>query len=196
MKCLSDNLGGLCNNPRTCPGPPPGIWYDVYRDGIDIGNVCLTNRDAEDLGVLTIELVIEAFERLGWPASELSIEPPDGETLVNFDTNFFTTNTQPTQQTVTLVSQQVTIEATPVEYLWVFGDGDSLATQTPGAAYPDLEVTHRYTVADAFAPRVDTTYAGRYRVGGGPWQDIPQTRVIAGASVSLAVLEAAPRLVG
>ena len=53
-----------------------------------------------------------------------------GRTLINFDTNFYTTNTHPTTQTVTLIGQQVTIEATPTEYTWHFGSGEG--DQTTG----------------------------------------------------------------
>ena len=108
-----------------------------------------------------------AFERLGWPPSPLVVQPPKGRTLVNFDTNFYTTNTHPTTQTVTLIGQPVTIEATPTEYGWHFGDGDGdgdLATSDPGAAYPDLRVTYRYQRVGTVRASVDTTYTGRYRV--------------------------------
>ncbi len=140
-----------------------------------------------------------AFERLAWPASPLVVQPPDGRTLVNFDTNFYTTNTHPTTQTVTLLGQPVTIEATPTQYRWHFGaaasDGD-LTTTDPGAAYPDLRVTYRYLRVGAVSPSVDTTYAGRYRVGSGGWHAIPATLTVPGAPVALEVVSATPHLVG
>ncbi len=87
---------------------------------------CLTDQEAKRLGGLTPGLVQHAFERLAWPASDLVVQPPNGKTLVNFDTNFYTTNAHPTTRTVTLLGQQVTIEATPTEYTWHFGsDGGS-----------------------------------------------------------------------
>ncbi len=138
-----------------------------------------------------------AFESLAWPASPLVVQPPKGRTLVNFDTNFYTTNTQATTQTVTLIGQPVTIEATPTEYGWHFGAGTGdLTTTDPGAAYPDLRVTYRYQRVGTVRPSLDTTYAGRYRVGDGPWRAIPATVTVPGAAVNLQVLSATPHLVG
>src|SRR5206468_1583314 len=98
-----------------------------------------------------------------------------GRTLVNFATNFLTTNTEPTTQAVTLLGQRVEIEATPQSWVWHYGDGGSDTTSSPGAAYPDLEVTHTYLDAVQVSPSVDTVYSGRYRINGGGWQAIPDT---------------------
>jgi hypothetical protein len=93
----------------------------------------------------------------------------------------------------------VTIEATPTQYVWHFGsgsdDGDR-ATTDPGAAYPDLRVTYRYLHVGDVSPSVDTTYSGRYRVGNGPWRQIPATLTVPGAPVALQVVSATPHLVG
>jgi hypothetical protein len=140
--------------------------------------------------------VAREMRRLSWPTAELQVQPPDGQTLINFDTNFFTDNTAPTTRTVTLVGQQVTIEATPVGYTWRFGDGTSDTTSSPGAAYPDLDVTHDYTDPGAVSPSVDTTYEGRYRINGGQWEAIPGSLTVAGEAIGLRVRSASPHLVG
>jgi hypothetical protein len=124
------------------------------------------------------------------------VQPPDGRTLVNFDTNFYTANDHPTTQTVTLLGQRITIEATPTSYTWHFGDDGTLTTRDAGAAYPDLRVTHRYAHVGALTPSVDTTYSGRFRVGNGSWQQIPDTLTVPGNPVALQVLSATPHLVG
>ena len=90
----------------------------------------------------------------------------------------------------------MTIEATPTSYSWHFGDDGGLTTTDPGAPYPDLRVTHRYRRVGSVAPSVDTTYAGRYRVGNGSWQTIPDTLTVPGAPVDLQVVSATPHLVG
>ena len=46
------------------------------------------------------------------------------------------------------------------------------------------------------APSVDTTYSGRFHVGNGSWQAIPDTLTVAGAPVDLQVVSATPHLVG
>jgi hypothetical protein len=201
-------VGGtaLCAEPATCNiGGHPDSLFNVFEDDrpdpLD-WQACLTQQEARRLGGLTPGMVQRAFQRLSWPASTLVVQPPRGRTLVNFDTNFYTTNTHPTTRTVTLIGQQVTIEATPTQYTWHFGGGDDsgdggdISTTDPGAPYPDLRVTHRYTRVGSVAPSVDTTYSGRFRVGNGAWQTIPDTLTVPGAPVDLAVVSATPHLVG
>ena len=198
-------IGGLalCYQPGTCnidghDGNLFNVYQDADPDPLD-WQACLTNREAKHLGGLTPGAVAHAFQRLAWPASPLVVQPPQGETLVNFDTNFYTNNTAPTTQMVTLIGQPVTIEATPTQYTWHFAsgstDGDRITTD-PGAAYPDLRVTYRYLHVGGVRPSVDTTYSGRYRVGNGGWRQIPNTLTVAGAPVDLQVVSATPHLVG
>jgi hypothetical protein len=198
-------MGGAvtCQSAATCPDPPGTFLFDVLRSPdvepptwTVIGQTCLTQEQAGDLGAITPGMVLEAFRALSWPEPQLSVQPPDGETLVNFDTNFFTTLTEPETQTVTLIGIQVTIEATPRDYLWHFGDGADETTSSPGSAYPQLEITHRFTRKGELSPSVDVVYAGRYRIGGGGWTDIPGTLTVPGPAVALRVLEAKPQLVG
>jgi hypothetical protein len=150
--------------------------------------------DAEPVA-LTIGHIRSAFARLPLPASELVIQPPDGLTLVNFDTNFYTPSTEPITKRVRLLGRAVTIEATPSEYHWTFGDGSSLVTTDPGAPYPALTVTHNYLQKDTYAPALDTVYTGRFRVGDGPGRTIPGTVTIDGAPQRLRAIEAQPKLV-
>lgn len=146
--------------------------------------------------VLTVGLIRRAFAELELPAGQLVVQPPDGLTLVNFDTNFYTTSTEPIARTVTLLGQRVTLEATPATYHWDFGDGRTLSTPEPGAPYPRLDVTHNYLRTGTYRPSLSTTYTGRYRVGGGAWQEIPGTVTIDGAGQALRAIEAQPKLVG
>jgi hypothetical protein len=194
--CKTDNA--------TCPATPTcrdGLVYNIFEDGVKLAwQACLSQDQADRINGLTPGLVRRAFRRLSWPASELVVQPPKGRTLVNFDTNFYTTNDHPITRTVTLIGQRVTIEATPRQYTWHFGDtlddSGALSTTDPGAAYPDLRVTHRYARVGDVRPSVDTTYSGRYRVGNGRWQPIPDTLTVAGAAVDLQVVSATPHLVG
>ncbi|MFN8196325.1 MAG: hypothetical protein U0R80_18820 [Nocardioidaceae bacterium] len=214
QRCKDESPDGVCFNPVDCvtEAGTPGTLYNVFRTPLPAGDrelygvACLTAGEAGSLGAITPALVFAAMQRLTWPRSELTIQPPDGETLVNLETNFFTTNTEPTTQVVTLLGQRVEIEATPSSYVWHWsgagevGDGEdagSLETDGPGAAYPDLEVTHTYRDGDVTVhPWVDTVYSGRYRVNGDGWTVIPQTLTVEGDPVELRVLEARPVLVG
>lgn len=145
--------------------------------------------------VLTLGLIRSAFAELRLPAGDLVIQPPDGTTLVNFDTNFYTPATAPLTRTVTLLGQRVTLEATPSRYRWEFGDGKARTTTEPGSPYPRLEVTHSYLRTGTYRPRLATTYTGRYRVAGRGWRPIPGTVTIQGAAQSLRAIEARPTLV-
>jgi hypothetical protein len=135
------------------------------------------------------------LRRIDLPPSELQIQPPKGRTLVNFDTNFYTE--QPAfDRTVRLLGRRVDLRIWPREFRWVFGDGGELAGASPGAPYPDLLITHNYLQKGGVSPRVDTTYAARFRVDGGPWQDVDGTVTVPGDPVQLEVITARPVLVG
>jgi hypothetical protein len=140
-------------------------------------------------------LVARAFRRVPLPEAKLVIQPPNGRTLVNFETNFYTEQGEFTR-TVTLLGRQVELRIWPASFGWRFGDGESDRTTSPGAAYPDLEITHEYLRKGRVSPSVDTTYAAQFRVGGGPWRDVAGTVTIPGSPQELRVVEARPVLVG
>ena len=144
---------------------------------------------------VTPGLVARAFRTIDLPVSELIIQPPHGRTLVNFDTNFYTE--QPAfDRTVPLLGKQVDLRIWPSQFRWVFGDGAELPSTSPGAPYPDLLITHNYLQKGGVSPRVDTTYAARFRVDGGPWRDVDGTVTVPGEPVQLEVITARPVLVG
>jgi hypothetical protein len=145
--------------------------------------------------VVTPGIVAAAFRQLPLPEAKLVIQPPNGRTLVNFETNFYTEQGEFTR-TVTLLGRQVELRIWPASFGWRFGDGETDQTTSPGAAYPDLEVTHEYLKKGRVSPSVDTTYAAQFRVGGGPWRDVAGTVTIPGSPQGLRVVEARPVLVG
>jgi hypothetical protein len=140
-------------------------------------------------------LVLTALRRLDLSPSKLQIQPPNGRTLVNFDTNFYTK--QPSfDRTVTLLGRRVDLRIWPSQFRWVFGDGSAVPSASPGAPYPDLLITHKYLHRGGVNPRVDTTYSARFRVDGGAWRDVAGTVTIPGEPVALRVITATPVLVG
>ncbi|MBC9735519.1 hypothetical protein [Nocardioides marmotae] len=144
---------------------------------------------------ITNAMVLNALRRVGLPAAELQVQPPNGRTLVNFATNFYTEQGDLTR-TVTLLGRQVELRIHPTHYTWAFGDGTTTTTDQPGAPYPDLQVTHDYRTAGRVAPSVDTTYSAEFSVDGGPWQPVDGTVTIPGETIALRVLTATPTLVG
>ena len=144
---------------------------------------------------MTPALVLTALRRLGLPSLEARTQPED-KTLVNFATIFYA-EPESFARTLTLLGQQVEVEAEPVQFTWHHGDGTSQTTTSPGAPYPSKEITYSYTDAHTtVAPSVDVTYAARFRVGGGGWQDIAETVTIAGPSSPLRISEATAVLSG
>jgi hypothetical protein len=144
---------------------------------------------------ITPGLVAAAFRRIPLPPADLVIQPPNGRTLVNFETNFYTEQGEFTR-TVTLLGRQVELRIWPASFRWQFGDGESTESTSPGAAYPKLEITHAYEQKGPVSPSVDTTYAAQFRVEGGPWRDVGGTVTIPGSPQGLRVVEARPVLVG
>jgi hypothetical protein len=149
---------------------------------------------------ITQGLVLRALRRVELPASTLVVQPPGGKTLVNFDT-LFRTEAEPFTRTVRLLGHRVDLAITPASFSWSHGDGTRQVTSDPGRAFQrgvamDQYVSHRYQDAHVtMKPKVDTTYAARFRVDGGPWRDVNGTVTIPGSTVALRVVEARPTLV-
>ena len=194
-------LGGqqTCSEQATCDdGTPMSINWLAYSDGVSSGPWSSCTQDSSTVAApptITPGLVLQAFRRIPLPAADLVIQPPNGRTLVNFKTNFYTEQGE-LSRTVTLLGRQVELRIWPASFQWRFGDGESAQTTEPGAAYPDLQVTHEYTQKGRVAPSVDTTYAAQFRVGAGPWRDVAGTVTIPGTPQALRVVEARPVLVG
>jgi hypothetical protein len=166
---------------------PDGTWQLVRRG-------CMVPGDGAP-GTITPGMVLSELERVGLPELTVHTNPAD-KTLVNLDTIFYT-GPRTVTKTLKLLGQSVLVEATPASYLWHFGDGESASTDSPGAPYPAMDLTHKYAHAKVtLRPSVDTTYTARFRVNGGPWQDVTGTVTIAGPAIALRVVEATPVLSG
>lgn len=163
----------------------------------EVGNYgCRTYRPADPEGdprELTEGEILQAVREIGLPRLDVTIQPGQA-TLVNADTNFYT-DPEAFARSIDLLGFDVDLQASPVRYTWVHGDGTRHATAKPGRQYPHLDVTHRYREpAEVVRPRVDVTYRVRYRVDGGAWATLGQTLTASGPTTDLAVNEAAPVL--
>lgn len=134
-----------------------------------------------------------AIREVPMPPLDLQIQP-DGETLVNIETIFYT-DPAVLRRTVTLLGHSVRLECTPVRFTWVHGDGTTASTSKPGRPYPAKDVTHRYEQpGDNLGARVDTTYRVRYSVDGGGWATLDETLTARGPVTTIDVDEAVPVL--
>jgi hypothetical protein len=140
-------------------------------------------------------MVLEAFRKIPLPAPATVVQPAD-KTLVNLET-IFHTDAGSFDRTVTLLGQQVRLAIRPSSFRWVFGDGSSATTTTPGAAYPSKLVVHRYQHAHTtVATHVVITWSADYSVDGGPTQPVPGTAETTGPDTTLRIAEAVPALSG
>ena len=186
--------GGICTEYVECnENGETGFVHDVYMDGNDVGDVCVPGDEVKEVDLA--KLIIREFKRIAWPGSDLVVQPPGGKTLVNFETNFYTLDEQPISQEVTVANQQVVIRVVPTTYTFIFGDGTSTSSASPGRPHPNLDVTHPYAQTGTVAVSLDTTYTGEYRIGGGAWVAIPETLTVPGAAQNLSIVEAVPQLV-
>ncbi len=170
---------------------PGGTWTPLYSQCFGRPpTAAQTPRPA-----VTPALVLNELRRIGLPSLEVQTQPRN-KTLVNFDTIFYARPSTFTR-TITLLGQQVTVEARPSRFTWNHGDGSTQTTASAGAPYPSKDVTHRYSRAHrTVQARVTVTYTARFRVAGGPWQAISETVSITGPGTALRVSEATPVLSG
>lgn len=186
--------GGICNDNVECAeNGQAGYIHDVYLDGVDVGDVCVPENAVQQVDLA--KLIIREFKRIAWPASQLVVQPRGGRTLVNFETNFYTPDHRSIDRSVTLAGQSIVIRAVPVSYTYYFGDDASTTSASPGSPHPDLEITHQYERTGDVVVRVDTTYAGEYRIGQGEWTAIGETLTVQGPDEDLEIVEALPQLV-
>ncbi len=169
-----------------------------------VGSGCYDPQDVEEAtsspptARVTPGMVLRAFERIPLPESEVVVQPPGGQTLVGLET-IFSTEAAGFTETVRLLGRSVELEITPTSYRWRHGDQTEQTTDWPGRRWSrgaNEYVTHVYDDRMRVATRVDTTWSARYRVGEGPWQDVPGTVTIEGEPAPLRVRSASPHLVG
>ncbi len=184
----------------TNPAPPPvgsaACLAAAALLGLPPAEVCGEEDQDAIVPEVTDGLVAEAFHRLPLPPSQLTIQPPGGRTLVNFETNFFTRSDQTLNRTVRLLGQRVDLRIEAHSYTWHFDDGNAITTSKPGAPYPRLQITHNYLQTGKYGPALDTTWVADYRVNGGSWRPVPGSVTIAGTPTNLRAIEARPTLVG
>ena len=193
----------VCNDPALMS---TSLWAMQTRNsrGLPVkggwtylGSECrdpATQGPTQQRRALTWQDVLSAVRRVGPPPG--SVKAPR-YTLVNLETTFYT-KPQTVNRSLTIISYNVDVHIEPASYTWHWGDGDSDTTRTPGQPYPSTQVTHTYSRAthdDNLSLSVDVTYTARYRVAGGPWQQIPTQLTINGAATALPVKEASAVLV-
>lgn len=154
---------------------------------------CVTEREPEaDIPAAAAR----AFRQMRITPSQMSVQPPDGWTLVNVDTIVFT-EAAPRTMSTRLFDVPVEIRAVPSAYSWNFGDGSApVVTTDPGAPYPAHTVSHAYARQGVVTISLTTTWRGQFRpAGDSVWRDVPGEATTVSSSGDLEILEARARLV-
>lgn len=136
------------------------------------------------------------------PHPRVGVAPPGGRTLVNVQTVLWAdTPADRSLGTVTLLGRFRVALRIQIEHVeWVFGDGHTDSTNTPGTPYRPgehcLTVTcrghygHIYKATGAMIVTAQVSWSGRYAVNGGAWQEVPGTVTGPRAAMAIQVEEA------
>ncbi|MCU1572052.1 MAG: hypothetical protein JWO93_134 [Micrococcaceae bacterium] len=156
---------------------------------------CIYSEDPSNVLDQIAAQIQQAFEHSPvLPATVAS--QPGPNTLRGANTNFYAEATTQTFD-IELLAQQVHIVATPVHYLWNYGDGSSLApTTAAGAPLPrarwgeNTGTSHAYAATGDYAVSLTTFFHGTYAVNGGPALPIPGEGSFASVPLTVSVWRA------
>jgi hypothetical protein len=188
------SLAGSCGGTRNCAGNKPAMQMDyVLEDGTVSQSSVICPEDLESRGP-TLADIDHAFKQIPMKPSTIHIQPPGGETLVNFDTIYYT-EPYSLDRSVRLLGSTVDFHITVASYIWHYGDGTTDTTTSPGAAYPDQTIVHRYLRKGPVEVSLETVYQADYSINGGPQQHLADTVTMTSAPQRLSILTATPHLV-
>ncbi|QDO88436.1 hypothetical protein FNH13_08855 [Ornithinimicrobium ciconiae] len=176
---------------------PLGTWEPL-------GPTCFRTdvpaRSGESAPELTEAMILEQFHRTDFALPTMSIEPPDGRTLVNlpvfYELVWPDEGYEPGEiDTTDIIGFEVRIRPTLDSATYHFGDGTSAGPTTSlGGPHPNGDITHEYANAATVDPHITVVYGGEVSVDGGAWSTIPGTATIDGPLNPLEVLTSRNRL--
>lgn len=141
----------------AAPGPAPAPQTQVVSEPVTI---TITTSDLLELIPSSPQILMD--------------RGPFG--LKNAHTNFYASHHEPQTITQTMFDQEVTITATPVEYRWDYGDGNTLVTELPG--YPvdifntETDTSHQFSEPGVYTVELTTVFEGTFQVDGGEVQEV------------------------
>jgi PKD domain len=201
----------------ACPANgPPGTVVDTlcagaidscaqagqirFREYVSVGNgpwsatgtVCLGPAEFQQANTPLPPLVValDVWRRMLFPDPKLTVKPSAGG-LANLDSYFWISGPFTQSVTASAGPNQVTVDATATSYEWRFGDGSApLVTGVPGRPWPARsEIAHAYRQLGRYPVQVTVRWQGRFRVNGGPAQDVPGPPVVRTSTVTYPVRE-------
>lgn len=154
--------------------------------------------------VLTMAMILDAFNRTQFAVPTTTVQPKGGATLVRLPVYLQVTwpqagfepgevNQVPAGQ---MLGYDVRIKPVLQSVTYSLGDGATIGpTQDLGGPYPTGTVTHPYTKAGRFTQRTSVTYGGEVSVNGGPFTPITGTATLTGPAQAVTVKTATNQLV-
>ena len=189
LGCLADKssitaqMGGTACLAQSivCSVVTPGASMSVGRDvdpstgapvfGTERWSSCSTPSSSGG-GAPAVPVVTESdFQSLGVEPLVAHIGPPSGWIPIGIDMIAWAESDVQTFD-MEMLGQAVQVRATPVKYVWDFGDGTVLTTSFPGRPYPEKDVSMRYVHQGWYEVSLVTQLSGEYSVNGGAWQPI------------------------
>lgn len=194
-----------------CPEGEQAVLWSYIRDsdgGVEMATAGCPSDPPETDETPTVDIpgeVLTAFKNVALPRSAINVQPPGGQTLVNFKT-ILSTQAERHQIPVHLgkVDLDIVLEVWPSGFLWKHGDDTTQSSTVPGTMWTegaDVDaadfITHVYTtILKEASVSVDTTWSAQFKVAGTPnWRPVNGTVTIEGEPVGLTVREATPELV-
>jgi len=203
-------LGGeaICYENQQCDGTGllyGSSWVPTEGEPAPGPAVCVGGEQDPPPAQVTGVRVLQAFKTIPLPTPTLGMSPPDGVTLVNLPTIFYT-RAEPFGRDVRVLGRRVHLEIAPVSYSWSVGQGGEFETSWPGSPYqrgvtpqedPDAYVTWAYDDAGATeAARVRVVWGATWSLDGRPMGRVPGTVEMTSPAVMVTVKEARPVLTG
>jgi PKD domain len=122
-------------------------------------------------------LARQAFDR----AVALAGQPrlgiaPAGVGLTGLESYFWLAESpRPISATARAGGLSVTAEASPLKYLWNFGDGSNVVTSDPGRPWTKERpgsIAHLYETRGSYGVSVEVAWQARWRIDNGAWQPL------------------------
>ncbi|RZS86903.1 hypothetical protein EV189_2321 [Motilibacter rhizosphaerae] len=188
VACPENTPGNNIN--VDCPGahadcPPPDLrmWRWERPHSVTDGVGGWTRTDAVDCRSLTEPdpppratpaEIAEAVKHLPFPRAVVHVQPDD-RTVMGLETIFWTRVESQSWSDVVVAGEAIDVRASASTYTWDFGDGAVRTSTSPGAPYPDQDVTHAYrTAGETEHVHVTVRWQAEYRhAGESTWEQVP-----------------------
>lgn len=156
------------------------------------GLTCIYSEEPMDVLDEIAGRILSEFRKLPVEAGAINLQPSP-HTLIGADTNVYV-EAEEQSFDIDLLGQDVSIDASPIEFTWNYGDGTSLGpVAEPGGPLPAARwgertaTSHAYAQTGDFSVSLTTTFSGTYSVNGGPAIPIPGTGTFTAAPVTISV---------